>query len=165
MSGQLGLIDLPPPPVDVRDTWTTPRPLYARLDSEFHFVIDLAASKENALCAWYFTAEDDALTKAWPREGWCFLNPPFSQLPAFLEKTCCEARQGSSIVTVIPGHRHEQRWFHRYVIPVADEILVPRGRVSYGAPDGVPSSSPSFPSLVVVYRPRCAGRLTVRSLR
>ena len=45
--------------------WMTPKWLFNQLDNEFHFDLDAAATKENALCNKFFTQEDDALNQDW----------------------------------------------------------------------------------------------------
>ena len=47
------------------DQWETPTDFFRALDAEFHFRLDAAASQDNAKCARYFTAEDDALRQDW----------------------------------------------------------------------------------------------------
>lgn len=150
--------------VDVRDCWRTPRELFAALDAHFHFVCDLASSDANALCARHYTAQDDALAIDWPLDGWLFLNPPFSHLPAFLAKTHEQAACGCRVVVLVPGHRHEQRWWHQHVLGVASAVACPDVRVEYVAPPGVESSSPAFPSLVLVYDGKPTGVTMIRSL-
>ena len=47
------------------DEWATPQDFFDALDKEFHFSLDVAATKENAKCAKFYTAEDDGLQKSW----------------------------------------------------------------------------------------------------
>lgn len=140
--------------VDSHDCWRTPRALWDRLNAQFHFVCDLASSDDNALCANHLTANDDALALDWPLNGWCWLNAPFSQLPEFFAKVHEQVVRGVRLVAAVPGHRHEQDWFHKHVVGVATSIAVPLGRVNYGAPPGVASSTVSFPSMILIYGAR-----------
>lgn len=48
-----------------RDDWETPPELYAALDAEFSFNLDVAASDTNHKCAAYYTKETDGLSKNW----------------------------------------------------------------------------------------------------
>ena len=48
-------------PVEQRNLWQTPIPLFVALDAEFCFTLDAAASRDNALCNRYITAEQDTL--------------------------------------------------------------------------------------------------------
>lgn len=149
---------------DARDCWRTPRDLFAALDARFNFVCDLAASADNALCSSYYSATADALTQDWPRVGWLWLNPPFSRLPEFMAKTHEQVAHGCCVVAITPGHRHEQDWFHRHVVGVASTIALPRGRVEYVPAPGIESSSPAFPSMVLIYDGKPSGVTMIRSL-
>ena len=65
--------------------YQTPKPLFEKLHSVFHFTVDACASKENALLPKYWSAEDDALQKDWSTEV-VFCNPPFNNIGPFLAK-------------------------------------------------------------------------------
>lgn len=47
------------------DEWSTPDAFFQDLDREFHFTLDPCASDENHKCEWYYTKEQDGLTKDW----------------------------------------------------------------------------------------------------
>lgn len=47
------------------DEWSTPQDLFDELDAEFHFTLDPCATKQNAKCKKFYTAEDDGLEKSW----------------------------------------------------------------------------------------------------
>jgi len=47
------------------DNWATPADFFRALDAEFHFTVDVCASKENAKCPAYFTKEQDGLAQEW----------------------------------------------------------------------------------------------------
>lgn len=48
-----------------RMDWETPADLFAKLDDEFGFTLDAAASASNHKCAKYYTAEDSAFDHEW----------------------------------------------------------------------------------------------------
>lgn len=48
-----------------RMDWETPADLFAKLDDEFGFTLDAAASRANHKCAKYYTAEDSAFDHEW----------------------------------------------------------------------------------------------------
>ena len=58
-------------------TWETPKDLFMSLHNIFHFDLDVAASKENALCEKYYTEEANALVQEW--RGMCWCNPPYGR--------------------------------------------------------------------------------------
>ena len=47
------------------DEWETPQDLFDKLNSVFHFTLDVCASDENHKCAKYFTREQDGLKQSW----------------------------------------------------------------------------------------------------
>src|ERR1700680_3296618 len=47
------------------DDWETPPELFAQLDQEFHFSLDVAALPHNTKCAIYYTPGMDGLTQPW----------------------------------------------------------------------------------------------------
>lgn len=45
--------------------WCTPADFFSKLDQEFHFNLDPAATDKSAKCARYFTLADDGLKADW----------------------------------------------------------------------------------------------------
>jgi phage N-6-adenine-methyltransferase len=143
-----------------KDDWQTPPDLFAALDSEFDFHIDVAASANNALCHDYFTAERDALTSDWlwpldyPTTCWC--NPPYSRglQHKFIAKAAAERLNGVTTVMLIPA-RTDTKSFHAHIWDAEQhrtrpgvEVRFLEGRLKFvGATAGAP-----FPSMIVVFR-------------
>jgi phage N-6-adenine-methyltransferase len=65
------------------DERATPLELFKLLDDEFHFELDVCATKENAKCAHFYTKEDKLLIQKWAPSR-CFMNPPYSNIPRWL---------------------------------------------------------------------------------
>lgn len=138
--------------IDPRDCWETPHELYRALDREFNFTWDLAASKDNAKCFQFITAEQNSLTVDWHKlGGWLFLNAPFSDLIRFMWKCHKEFLLGAEIVAVFPSNRFDRAWMHDYVIGRAKELRVSCGRPNYDPPPGVDRSHPEFGTCVAVF--------------
>lgn len=93
------------------DDWGTPRSLYRNLNQEFNFTLDAAANADNALCARYWTVEDDALTQDWSAEPSIWLNPPYSQIPEFLE----QAHKAGVTAVLIP-FRTAAKWWLKLIL-------------------------------------------------
>jgi phage N-6-adenine-methyltransferase len=126
--------------------WTTPQALFDALDEEFHFTIDVCASRENAKCERFLTATDDALTVPWT--GVCWMNPPYGRsIGKWLRKAHDEAKAGATVVCLIPA-RTETAWWHDFV-PKAHEVRFIRGRLRFS---GMAVNAP-FPSAIVVFKP------------
>lgn len=137
------------------DEWTTPLDLFCALREEFDgFALDAAATRENALCPRFFTREDDALTQPWEADR-IWLNPPYSQCRAFIQKAADASRRyGATVVCLVPA-RTDTRWWHDYIWDAATnsprdgvEVRFIKGRLKFGqAKTGAP-----FPSVAVVFR-------------
>ena len=139
------------------DDWATPRPFFNRLDAEFHFTLDAAASDENRLCHHYFTETEDGLLQSW--YGVVFCNPPYSSVAKWIEKAYRESLLGATVVLLIPSRTDTAAW-HRFIFPHAAEIRFVRGRLKFG---GSANSAP-FPSAVIVFRPGHVGGPQVSTL-
>lgn len=139
------------------DEWATPREFFAKLDAEFEFDVDAAASRENAKCrVWYGEKIDALALKSWattPCSIW--LNPAYSHCREFIAKAAEEARKGCTVVCLVPS-RTDTRWWHEHVWDDEKhqpregvEIRFIRGRLKFG---GSKNSAP-FPSVIVIFRP------------
>lgn len=144
------------------DCWATPQALFDQLDSEFHFSVDAAASRENAKCRLWFgdggIAPDALALKSWrvddnPRAS-VWLNCPYSKCAEFVAKAKEQADAGLTVVLLLPV-RSDARYFHEHVW-LADEhkprpgveVRFLRGRLKFGNS----ANSAPFPSMVVIFR-------------
>lgn len=128
--------------------WETPQCFFDRLDAEFGFTLDAAATAENAKCVAHYTTEDDALCCVWSGVVWC--NPPYGRIIGrFVQKGWEQAEEGATVVMLIPA-RTDTRYWHEYVMRSAEVRLV-RGRLYFKRPGRERGRAP-FPSAVVVFR-------------
>ena len=116
--------------------WPTPKALYDKLDSEFHFNFDP--------CPLGGAVDGTArLLNNWKGKR-VFCNPPYGPgIRPFLE--CWQ--DAELAVYLIPA-RTDTRWFHDICLPHASEIRFIKGRVHF---DGAKNPSP-FPSMIVVFQ-------------
>jgi phage N-6-adenine-methyltransferase len=129
------------------DTWETPRALFAGLDAEFGFTLDVCALPGNAKCARYYTPEDDGLAQPW--HGVAFCNPPYGRkLIHWIRKAAESARAGATVVCLFPA-RTDTSWFHDIIVPNA-EVRFLRGRLYFGPGEDLRAP---FPSAVAIFRP------------
>lgn len=133
-----------------KQDWNTPKTLFDKLNVEFNFECDLAASEENALCAKYYTKNDDGLKQVW--SGVCWLNPPYgdksSRMVDWIKKAYNDTLENENltVVMLIPA-RTNTRWFHQYCMKSA-ELKFICGRPKFGnATHGLPQ-----PLVLVVFR-------------
>lgn len=131
-----------------KEDWETPQDFFDKLNEEFHFTLDAAASLENAKCANYFTKEQDGLAKSWGGQV-VWLNPPYGRYTTGLwVKKAYEEHQrtGCTVVMLLPA-RTDTIWFHNYILGKA-EIWFVKGRLKFG---GGKDPAP-FPSLVAIMK-------------
>jgi phage N-6-adenine-methyltransferase len=151
-----------------KDDWQTPPELFAQLDAEFGFDVDVAANNSNALKDQYLGPDRgrpdrvDALAVSWDYpmnvagRAVCWCNPPYSRgLQAkFIAKAASEREKGVTTVMLLPA-RTDTKAFHTYVWNAEThqpregvEVRFLPGRIKFvGAQHGAP-----FPSMIVVFR-------------
>jgi len=116
-----------------KQDWTTPDDLFDKLNREFHFDFDLAASEKNTKCKRFFTKSDDALTKDW--NGTCWLNPPYGstndKLVDWVIKSFHESKKDHCTVVMLIPARTNTKWWHEYVMK-ACEVRFICGRPKFG---------------------------------
>lgn len=134
------------------DDWRTPRDFFEKLHREFGFVLDAAASPQNAMLPRYWTREDNALAQDWVGVGgavWC--NPPYGRDVLDWLAKAFHAAQGGSTVVMLIFARTDTRWWHEYAMRAA-EIRLVRGRLRFEKPDGTRGAPAPVPSAVLVFR-------------
>ena len=149
------------------DEWSTPQDFYDELQLEFLFQWDAAATKQTSKTGWYnyfgldhTVAEyKDALQVEWITfdRRRIFLNPPYSQVRAFMAKAANAVKNSWSfgvVVCLVPA-RTDTRWWHEYVWNSVQhrprlgvEVRFIKGRLKFG---DAKASAP-FPSALVIFR-------------
>lgn len=134
--------------------WCTPQDFFDKLNEEFHFILDAAATDKTAKCPIYYTPETDGLSQSWDVGGAVFCNPPYGRdVRKWVQKAYEEFEHSGGkfpIVLLLPA-RTDTSYFHDYIYGKA-EIRFIRGRLRFTDDDGVPGDAAPFPSMVVVYR-------------
>ncbi len=128
------------------DEWPTPQWLVDQCAAEFGpFDLDPAAAEGTGRAPVFFTVEDDGLARPWKGRVW--LNPPYSEVGAWMAKAASEVAIGNAelVVCLVPA-RVDARWY-RAAAAVASVVRVLPQRVKFG---GCKDSAP-FPSAVIVF--------------
>lgn len=115
------------------DDWTTPPDLYYKLHDKYDFDFDPCPLNPSF----------DGLNIEWGARN--FVNPPYSQLKAWVKKAYEESLKGKLVVMLLPS-RTDTIAFHKYIYKIA-EIEFIKGRLKFG---GCENPAP-FPSMIVVY--------------
>lgn len=156
------------------DLWVTPDVLFNALNEEFKFTLDVAADESNHKCELWLGPGglvEDALSVSW--DGVCWMNPPYSQVGAFIEKAAAERLLGVTTVALIPARTdtkywHQHIWDYEHVNKcraydgastlwkdgtwrqgVRGRFL--KGRVKFVNPESTRSNSAPFPSAVIIF--------------
>lgn len=131
-----------------RTDWGTPPWLFQRLDREFRFTVDAAASPENAKCRRFWTLEEDGLAQDWTDEV-VFCNPPYG---AGVGRWVRKAAMGRGVAVLIVPTRTESRWWCEWALH-ASELRFVRGRVHFVYPGErrASDSRPVFSTTVLVF--------------
>lgn len=137
--------------------WQTPPDLFVKLNNEFGFKLDVASTKENALCENFFTEEDNALIQDWSKFGTAYMNPPYGRgIGKFIKKAWEESLKGMTVVMLIPA-RTDTKWWHSYC--AKGEVRFIKGRLkfvnttfpSYRENGEFELSPAPFPSAIVIF--------------
>lgn len=124
------------------DLWATPQDFFDKLDSEFHFDLDVCALQYNAKCDRFFTSDVDGLSQEWTGTAWC--NPPYGrQIGKWVKK----AHDSDCTVVMLLPARTDTAWFHDYIYGKA-EVRFVRGWLKFGES----KNNAPFPNMVVIYR-------------
>lgn len=116
------------------DEWETPPELFESLNREFGFTLDACASKTNHKVARWYSIDGsglghDGLTVTWQQET-VWVNPPFSDIGAWVEKAYEETRYaGTTVVMLLPANT-DTKWFSKYCTK-AEVRLLTEGRVAF----------------------------------
>lgn len=128
------------------EEYATPQQLFDDSDSEFHFTLDVCATKENHKCDRYFSKEQDGLKQKWGGEV-VFCNPPYSEIEKWVEKSFYEGQKDNTIIVLLIPSRTDTKYFHNYILH-RSEIRFIKGRLKFGDS----KNSAPFPSMVVIFR-------------
>lgn len=130
--------------------WCTPQDFFDRLNKEFGFVLDAAATEKTAKCPPYYTPKTDGLSQSWDCGGAVFCNPPYGrEIGKWVKKAYDEAQKGITIVLLIPA-RTDTKYFHKYIYGKA-RIRFICERLKFTDENGQVFAPAPFPSMVVIY--------------
>jgi phage N-6-adenine-methyltransferase len=123
--------------------YETPDEIFAPLNQEFNFTLDVCANEENAKCEKFFDEQSNGLAQFW--EGVCWMNPPFKNVKLWIQKAYQESLRGVTTVALVCA-KTNTNWFHEYCLK--GEVRFVKGRPKFkGMKHGLP-----FPLAVVIFR-------------
>ena len=147
--------------LDLRYTTRDTMDLCMRLAGVREWDLDAAADAESHHAHVYFDVVCSGLALPWFGRVWC--NPPFSDVPSWVEKAWAEW-EGPHVTTIamlLPCNRTEQPWWQELVEPnrdlrggeLATHFLPTRVKFGHpGNPKGIGVGSPPFGCVLLVWR-------------
>lgn len=152
-------------PLEIRDLWQTPKFVFDYYNSRFQFNVDMAASGQNALCEWFISEEEDALSKETVRdyvnyiysEGfkpafWC--NPPYSDIMPWVSQCVNLANDHRAPVVMLIPADTSVKWF-RAAFKNCTECHFISGRLSFiNSETQRPVSGNNKGSVVFIFDPK-----------
>lgn len=144
-------------PVEQRNLWQTPVPLFVALDAEFCLTLDAAASADNALCNRYITEEQNTLETPWADylgiPGYVWLNPPYSDITPFVKKAAAESANQIGTVMLVPADT-SAGWFREAIETASEVRFIVGGRLAFINPvSGKPVSGNNKGSMLIIWHP------------
>lgn len=141
-----------------RDAYRTPPELFAALNAEFDFKIDVAASAENALCVNFLTETDNALLADWIeyeswRGGYAWCNPPYSDIMPWVKKAAEQAKLGIGCVMLVMADT-SVGWYAEAIKTCQEVRFIVGGRISFLDPEtGKPAAGNNKGSKLLIWHP------------
>ena len=130
------------------DEWGTPRDILEKIDLKD--ALDVCASAINAKFTDYWTKEDNVLSRDWPLDRVCWMNPPFSEAEVWFKKAANEAARGVQIAAIYKATNLETKTWQEAIFPHASGIVFLRGRTEYIREDSKGGGVP-FGSAIIFY--------------
>ena len=112
--------------------WCTPQDFFDKLNDEFGFVLDPAATDKTAKCSLYYTPETDGLSQSWDRGGAVFCNPPYGKEISKWVKKAYEEAQGGQHNCVVDTRANRYGIFSRLHLRKGGNSLRARAATIYG---------------------------------
>lgn len=144
-----------------RDAYQTPPELFAALNAEFNFKVDVASSAGNKLCEIYIDEALNALQCDWlpdPDNGitewhFCWCNPPYSDIGPWVGKAAEQATKGVGTVMLVMMDQ-SVGWYKEAIKTCQEVRLIIGGRLSFIDPStGKPAAGNNKGSMFLIWHP------------
>lgn len=130
------------------DEWKTPHHLVKFLNKHFRISVDPCCSVFNVKAKKHYTIKEDGLKQKW--ETWTFINPPYSNILVWMEKTHKEYISNNVKSIVLAFAKTDTIWFQRYAFK-ANYILFIKGRLVFRNPKSRKKNSAPFGNALIIY--------------
>lgn len=96
----------------------------------------------------HYTERHDGLRQSWGRGTYCYVNPPFSRLRAWIHKALAETGNGVVSILLCPA-RVDSIWWHTLVADRIPVVML-RGRLQFGGGDNRQQKAPFASALLII---------------
>lgn len=114
-------------PLNIRDLWQTPKPIFDHYNEIFNFTTDVASSSLNRFCQDHRSEKMDGLLTGWGDTNWC--NPPYSDITPWVKKAIEQQKLGRQTAMLIPSDT-SVGWF-KLAFDNCTECHFVSGRISF----------------------------------
>lgn len=132
---------------EIKDDWKTPPSFVKFINKNFKISVDPCCSVFNVRAKKHYTKKDNGLKKKW--ETWTFVNPPYSNVKAWMEKSVKEYKKGVKILMLIFA-KPETSHFQQYAFK-ANYILFIKGRLKFQQGKKRKRNAAPFGSSLIVF--------------
>jgi DNA (cytosine-5)-methyltransferase 1 len=163
----------------VNDLWATPREIFAALNAEFGFRLDVCATATNAKCMDFITEGENSLCLDWriravggmhiSQPAWVWCNPPYSKIEPWVRKAAAESLNRRVGVVMLVMADTSVGWFADALQTVSEIRFItasPKengarydgGRIGFLDGDGKPAGGNNKGSMLLIWRPGISGK-------
>tara|TARA_R110000824_G_C15229272_1_gene678331 strand:+ start:5163 stop:5624 length:462 start_codon:yes stop_codon:yes gene_type:complete len=122
------------------DNWQTPPELYKWIDSFYNFDFDPCP----------LNSKFNGLIVDWKKRN--FVNPPYSNITAFLKKAHKElCNDNAEICVFLTFANTDTNWFHNWVLNYGEIIFI-KGRIKFLNENGKKNSNAMRPSILIILK-------------
>ncbi len=115
-----------------KQNYQTPIDFLTAVKKRLHiveFTMDLAASRDNAVCADWYDEEANSLIQPWNLGGWNWCNPPYANIEPWVKKAMLESLKGAQTAMLVPASVGAN-WWTEWVEPYAYQSFL-NGRLCF----------------------------------
>lgn len=137
--------------------WTTPKHVVDLVSEVDRIVLD-PCSNEHSQVGALMSFTEHGLEESWcervaSHPGLVYVNPPYNQADAFIDKCIAEAKSGIQIIALVAA-RTDTKWAHK-AFDTVQSVQFWSGRIKFGnPPEGSEGDAPSIPSMFLYWGPR-----------
>jgi phage N-6-adenine-methyltransferase len=123
--------------INIQDEYGTDPHLLTQACNKYHILpeLDVCTNIANKKCYYYYSKDDDALTKQWNLDF--FMNPPYSRVAEFMAYAYKQHKKHNVDALILTYSKTDTKWWHGYVENKAEVHFI-QGRLKFLNENGIP---------------------------